>query len=199
MHMVSFSIGSTPSDEPCAQTGVTANSVYLQQLECAVYRAALIARFGVPPEGARLAIKSHNHDFGSYAQVEIVFDRDDADSVAYFERVEDGLSTWLEANFTAPIDYDNRGQERIGSRRDAADVITAALMTSRQLVNSGHATDREHAAIRNLSAAYPACAADAASRLVAIAGGRNVMPKTMAALARLEAVVDQISAKINDG
>jgi hypothetical protein len=104
-------------------------------------------------KGARLAIKTHNHDFGSYAQVEIVFDRDDADSVAYFERIEDGLSTWLEANFTAPVDYDDRAQERTGSRRDAGDVITAALMTSQHLVNSGHATDREHDAVRYLSVA----------------------------------------------
>ena len=43
MHMVSFSIGGAPSDEPCAQTGITTNWVYLQQLECTVYRAALIA------------------------------------------------------------------------------------------------------------------------------------------------------------
>jgi hypothetical protein len=169
MHMVSFRIGSTPSDEPCAQTGITANWVTLQQLECTVYRAALIARFGVPPEGASLAIKTHNHDFGSYAQVEIVFDRDDANSVAWFEWVEDGLSTWFEANFTAPVDYDKRAQERVGSRRDAGDVITAALMTSQQLVNSGHATDREHDAVRHLSAAYPACAAEATNRLLTIA------------------------------
>jgi hypothetical protein len=167
--MVSFSIGGAPSGEPCAQTGITSNWATLQQLECTVYRAALIARFGVPPEGARLAIKSHNHDFGSYAQVEIVFDRDDADSVAYFERVEDGLSTWLEANFSAPVDYDEHAQECVGSRRDAGDVITAALMTSQQLINSGHATDRERDAARYLSAAYPACAAEAASRLLAIA------------------------------
>ncbi len=169
MHMVSFSIGGAPSDEPCAQTGITANWVTLQQLECTVYRAALIARFGLPPEGARLAITPHNHDFGSYAEVEIVFDRDDADSVAWFERVEDGLSTWLEANFSAPVDYDDRAQERIGSSRDAGDVIAAALTTSQQLVNSGHATDREHDAVRYLSAAYPACAAEAARRLLAIA------------------------------
>lgn len=123
----------------------------------------------MPPEGARLAIKTHNHDFGSYAQVEIVFDRVDADSVAYFERVEDGLSTWLEANFSAPVDYDEHAQECVGSRRDAGDVIIAALMTSQQLINSGHATDRERDAARYLSAAYPACAAEAASRLLAIA------------------------------
>jgi hypothetical protein len=172
MHMVSFSIGGAPSDEPCAQTGVTRNWVYLQQLECTVYRAALIARFGIPPEGTRLAIKSHDHDFGSSAEVEILFDRDDADSVAWFERIENGLSTWLEANFTAPVDYDDRAQERVGSRRDAGDVITAALMTSQQLVNSGHGADREHDAVRHLSAAYPACAAEAASRSLAITAGR---------------------------
>jgi hypothetical protein len=197
MHMVSFRIGGAPSDEPCAQTGITSNWVTLQQLECTVYRAALIARFGVPPEVARFAIKTHNHDFGSYAQVEIVFDRDDADSVAYFERVEDGLSTWLEANFTAPVDYDERAQERVGSRRDAGDVIAAALMTSQQLINSGHATDREHDAVRHLSAAYPACAAETANRWLAITAGRNVMPQTMAALDRLQATVDQMSDRLN--
>ena len=89
MHMVSFSIGGASSDEPCAQTGITTNWVTLQQLECTVYRAALIARFGVPPEGARLAIKSHNHDFGSYAQVEIVIDRDDADGAALLPELRD--------------------------------------------------------------------------------------------------------------
>jgi hypothetical protein len=89
-----------------------------------------------------------------------------------FERVEDGLSTLLEVNFTAPVDYDECAQERISSRRDAGDVITAALLKSPQLVNRGHATDREHDAVRHLSAAYPACAADAARRLLAITAGR---------------------------
>ena len=161
----SYSIGSTPSDEPCAQTGVTADWIMLQQLECEVYRAALIARFGVPPEGARLAIKTHSHDFGSYAEVEIRFDRDVAEHVAYFELVEGGLGSWLEANFTAPVLYDRRGQPQQGTIRPAIDCVVGALMTSLRLVSDGFATDREQLAVANLSRAYPACAVLAVERL----------------------------------
>lgn len=165
MHPASYSLGSTPGDETCAQTGVTANWVMLQHLECKVYRAALIARFGEPPEGSRLAIKTSSHDFGSYAEVEIRFDSNDAEHIAYFERIEAGLGTWLEANFTAPVLYDRRGQPQPGSIRPAVDCVVGALMTSLRLAADGYATEREQSAIANLSTAFPACATIAIDRL----------------------------------
>ncbi len=191
----SYSIGTAPSDEPCAQTGITANWIVLQHLECEVYRAALIARFGEPPEGSRLAIKTQNHDFGGYADVQIEFDSENADHVAYFEQVEGGLGSWLDANFTAPVLYDQAAQPMPGSTRSAFDCVTGALLTSQQLVTSGHAGDRERDAVRHLGGAYPACAAEAENRLLVIAAAQRVMPKTMAALGRLQEAVDQISAK----
>ena len=90
MTEVSFCIGCTPSEEPCAQTCVTPGWIELQKLEAEVYRAALIAKFGLPPAVVRMAITTHPHDFGRYAELEIRFDPDDPVAVAYFELIEDG-------------------------------------------------------------------------------------------------------------
>ena len=167
MTEVSFCIGCTPSEEPCAQTCVTPGWIELQKLEAEVYRAALIAKFGPPPGAVRMAITTHPHDFGRYAELEIRFDSDDPVAVAYFELIEDGLGKWLEVNFTAPVEYDDQAKAIKGSQRKAVEVIAGGLATSRQLVLAGIATDREHSAIKHLEAAYPDIAAEVSIRLAA--------------------------------
>lgn len=49
------------------------------------------------------------------AQNEVAaIDQDDAESLACFARVKNGVPTWLDANFTTPVDYDALAEQRIG-------------------------------------------------------------------------------------
>ncbi len=75
----------------------------------------------------------------------------------------------MDAGFTAPVEYDDRSQERPGSRRLANDCVVAALVGARRLDAGGYATERETRTIANLTAAFPNCAAIADDRLAALA------------------------------
>ena len=168
MTMITIGLGTTPCDEACAQTGVTKSWVYLQHLECEVYRAALIAVHGPPPAGVTLAIRAHRHDFGSYTELEARFD-DDATARDFAAAIEDGLGRWLDAGFTAPVVYDDGGRERPDTRRMAVDCVVGALVCARRLVAGGYATERETRTIAHLTAAYPTCAVMADELLATIA------------------------------
>lgn len=169
MSIITTSIGTVPANEACAQTGATDNWPTLQHLECITYRAALIAVHGPLPAGVTMPVRTCGHDFGSYAELVVRFDDDDVAAVAYAQRVEDGLGSWMDAGFTAPVAYDDRGQERAGSRRLANDCVVAALVGARRLDAGGYATERETRAIANLTAAFPNCAAVAEDLLAAFA------------------------------
>lgn len=158
MTMITIGLGTTPCDEACAQTGVTANCVYLQHLECETYRAALIAVHGPPPAGVTLAIRAHRHDFGSYTELEERFDDEDAAARDFAASIEDGLGRWIDAGFTAPVVYDDGGRERPDTRRMAIDCVAG-----------GFATERETRTIAHLTAAYPTCAVMADELLASIA------------------------------
>ena len=89
-----FSIGSTPSEEDCAQVG---QPDYRRKAleECERFIALIRDTLGSEPEGAELAIKSFSHDFGTYYEVVIWFEPDDAAAVAYAVRCEDDApTTW---------------------------------------------------------------------------------------------------------
>ena len=89
-----FSIGPTPSEEDCAQVG---QPDYRRKAleECQRYIELIRETLGPEPAGAELAIKSFSHDFGSYYEVVIWFERDDAAAVAYAVRCEDDApTTW---------------------------------------------------------------------------------------------------------
>ncbi len=169
MSIFTCHIGTAPAEETCAQTGVTADWLALQELECITYRAALIAVHGLLPAGVTMPVRVNPHDFGSYAELVVRFDDDDAVASAYAAAVEDGLGSWMDAGFTAPIQYDDRSQLRPGSRRLANDCVVAALVGARRLDAGGYATERETRTIANLTAAFPNCAAIADDRLAALA------------------------------
>jgi hypothetical protein len=88
------SIGPTPSAEDCAQVG---QPDYRRKAlaECERYIELIRATLGPEPEGTELAIKSFPHDFGTYYEVVIWFERDDAAAIAYAERCEsEAPTTW---------------------------------------------------------------------------------------------------------
>jgi hypothetical protein len=59
-------LGGAPANEDCAQLGHTPDFERLNRLEVAAYRAAIIGRFGPPPDGCTLVSVTNRHDFGVY-------------------------------------------------------------------------------------------------------------------------------------
>ena len=86
--------GSSPPDEACAQFG--ADDYHEKaRAECAAWRDALRRAHGPEPIGARLAIKSNPHDFGSYLEVVCYFDPEIEAAAEYAYKCEgEGPATW---------------------------------------------------------------------------------------------------------
>ena len=87
-------LGSVPILEDCAQVG---QSDYPEKSreECRKYKQLLLNKFGQPPEGAYLTVKTFNHDFGLYREVCVVFDSDNEAAVNYAFEMENNLpETW---------------------------------------------------------------------------------------------------------
>ena len=163
-------LGSTPAAEPCAQAGVTAGWLALQQLEAQVYRAALIARYGPVPPVAALIVVTQQHDFGSYASLQLRFDRCDGEAADYARYIDYGLSNWIDVNFSAPVIYDYSRQPRPGTRRSTVECIAGGIITCRRLVADGYGTRREHDVIKHLEWSYPASARLADGQLTTLGG-----------------------------
>ena len=85
-----FTLGPTPRDETCAYVGEDDYAPRARK-ECRRFIELLRKKFGPEPEGARLAVQSFPHDFGTYYEVVIHFDEDFPDSVEYALRCEDNL------------------------------------------------------------------------------------------------------------
>ena len=63
--------------------------------ECQRFIELIRETLGPEPEGAELAIKSFPHDFGTYYEVVIWFDPNDAVALAYAVRCDDDTPrTW---------------------------------------------------------------------------------------------------------
>jgi hypothetical protein len=89
-------IGSSPAYESCAQLD-TEGYPERARKECRVLIGQLVRLFAEPPPGARLAIKSCPHDFGTYYEVICSFDPGDPEAVEYASRCEDGLPEYWDA------------------------------------------------------------------------------------------------------
>lgn len=171
-----YHIGTAPSDEACAQNGVTDDWLRLQHLECLVYRAALIARFGPEPGITRMKPALNTHDFGCYYDLVVAFDGDDPAELAYAEQVANGLSRWLDGGFPAPVAYDEASQPRPQSETGVQDSIVSVLLVGSQLIRDGFGTDGDRTRIAHLRKAFPAAATIVDRRLVEIPPLRPVTP-----------------------
>lgn len=162
-------IGAAPCNEDCAQLGRTENFETLNRLEITLYRAAIIAAYGVPPEGVTLGSKSNHHDFGTYRELvaRVATDKADEPEVcAYIERIEEGLSSWISAGFPPPVQYDRDGTATTHVR-DADESIRSAMMVTRPNAHGAFfPADNEHLH-RNLLAAFPDLVPDALDSLSA--------------------------------
>ena len=87
-------LGSTPSEEKCAQVG-SDNYYDLAQAECTRFIELLRKTFGPEPEGAQLRIKYESHDFGTYLEVVCYFSNTHPESVEYAYRLDkEAPQTW---------------------------------------------------------------------------------------------------------
>ena len=157
-------LGAGPAEEDCAQLGQTPDFDTLNRLEIEAYKCALIARYGAPPPGCRLAGLSNRHDFGRYVTLVLHIENELDEAVAaYAADVEEGLGTWIEAGFTAPVRYD--GECPTVERYDPSDLIVGALLTTRPDADGRFPVPDFATLHANLAAAFPAEAAAAAARL----------------------------------
>ena len=87
-------IGSSPCDEPCVQ--VTKEGDYHEAMrdECRRFLELIRKKLGEEPPGARLAIKSNPHDFGTYLEVVCYYDDKDPTSTEYAYDCEDAWENW---------------------------------------------------------------------------------------------------------
>ena len=89
-------LGSTPSQEDCAQVGREDYHLRARR-ECRAYINQLRRMFGEEPDGARLSVKSNPHDFGSYLSVVCYFDGDNKAAADYAYHCEaKGPKEWDE-------------------------------------------------------------------------------------------------------
>ena len=80
-------IGATPAGESCECLGANYDSNKAQK-ECHAFIRQLTRQFGVPPQGARFAIKNFPHDFGSYKEVCVVYDDNNEEAIDFAFKVE---------------------------------------------------------------------------------------------------------------
>lgn len=154
-------LGGAPANEDCAQLGHTPDFERLNRLEVAAYRAAVIARFGLPPDGCALISVTNRHDFGNYRTLGLKVDagayRCHPLVAAYAEAVQAGLASWVEAGFAPPVRYDD-GRAPAVDRDRIDDIVTGALLATRPGPSGCFPVPDFEVLHCNLAAAYPASA-----------------------------------------
>lgn len=148
-------LGAVPAEESCAALGVTANFDRYALLEVMVHRAALIARYGCPPDGVRLTSEGQSHDFGRYYELIVTWDEDVEVASAYAEAVSQGLARWMDAGFLAPVIYDAKSQAREVVYSDHFDAARRVMVTLERQRVEGFGSAGEAMAIAALRQAYP--------------------------------------------
>jgi hypothetical protein len=93
--MEEFQLGTTvPHDEDCIQLGQPNYSAY-SKLEANLLMKQIIRELGNPPEGCRMKLIGCNHDFGTYYDIALEYDREKEEHAKWALKVEVGLpSKW---------------------------------------------------------------------------------------------------------
>lgn len=86
-------IGETPAEENCEQVGDNYNPSRARA-ECKAFINQIRREFGPEPQGARLRIKTENHDFGSYLSVICQYACDNQTAADYAYQVECPAPRW---------------------------------------------------------------------------------------------------------
>ena len=87
-------IGPSPCGESCVQLGEE-NYPTRARAECNRFIQLIREVLGTEPSGARLAVKGHPHDFGTYYEVICYYDPENQAALEYAFRCEsDSPETW---------------------------------------------------------------------------------------------------------
>lgn len=160
-------LGGAPANEDCAQLGVTPDFDRVNIVEVIAYKLAIIARYGQPPEGCRLAPLANRHDFGTYRTLSLRVEDEESEAVdAYATAVEDGLGTWLEAGFSPPVSY--AGAVATIHRADPTELVIGALQTTRPDADGLFPVADFETLHSNLAAAFPEQARLARTRMTGV-------------------------------
>lgn len=81
-------LGPVPCEENCQQVGTPSYNPVAALAECRAYMAQLERQFGSPPDGATLVIRRNRHDFGTYYEVAVSYDDEDAQASEYAYNIE---------------------------------------------------------------------------------------------------------------
>ena len=81
-------IGAVPCEEQCQQVGTEGYDPVRARLESRVFMHQIRRTIGIEPDGARLALKSFPHDFGSYIEAVCYYDDSMPLSVEYAFKCE---------------------------------------------------------------------------------------------------------------
>ena len=155
-------LGGAPHGEPCAQLGHTENFAAINVAEVALYRAAIIALYGPPPEAVRLRSFASRHDFGTYRTlVADVLEEasENLATTAYLDDIENGVERWIDAGFSPPITYGPHGAATLGGRT-IPEIIRGAMMTTRPMPLGEFFPPEFRQLHRNLLAGYPEIAGE---------------------------------------
>lgn len=159
-------IGGAPANEECAQLGQTIDFEAANLAEVTAYKLAIIARYGMPPDGCKLIVHNNRHDFGVYRTLALRVEDQESEAVdAYAEAVEPGLGSWIEAGFTAPVTY--TGKVATIERSEHAELVIGAMLTTRPNPDGTFPIADFAILHTNLAAAFPEQAEAARQRLTA--------------------------------
>ena len=167
-------IGCVSSEERCAQIGVSPQYSRYASLETNTYRAALVARQGVPPAGVTLRREPQGHDFGNYLELIARYDDSNAVACAYVAAIEQGLRRWSDAGFQPPVLYDDGSQARETHYVDHFEAVRCVTLALERKRIDGTATLAQTRMIANVRTAYPREAGDVDRLLHQIATERAV-------------------------
>lgn len=104
-----LSLGGVPPEEDCVSV-TKGNYLDVMRQETEAYKIAMIRFLGEPPEGVRFRIRCNSHDFGSYYDLEVVFDDSDESQIDYAMKCEsEGPMTWADAKMK--VSFDRNGED----------------------------------------------------------------------------------------
>lgn len=96
-------LGPVPAEEQCSQLGEP-DYARDAKVECRAFADAIRKVCGREPDGARLVIEPQEVDAGTYFELALVYDGDDAWASAYAAKVDsEAPTTWEEAKMKPPI------------------------------------------------------------------------------------------------
>lgn len=156
-------LGAGPAEEDCAQLGQSPNFDSLNRLEIAVYKSALIARYGPPPRDAAspaCPTDTISVAMSNSSSISRTSSTRPSPTMRHASRRD---SPRREAGFTAPVEYN--GETPTIVHADPADAVISALLITRPGPNGLFPIPDFAVLHGNLTQAYPAEAAAANARL----------------------------------